>query len=226
MYVYEACNRGLFDVINFHIQNGTDLSNRNKWKVILLEYAFKLNRLDVFDYLIKHGANINDVDSQGRSMLHYGCRGYGSLVIVRHLISKGANPNIVDNYGFTPFLLACKWQNYILIALLLYWDVNLNVRGVNECTTPLRLACDFKFDNLNIIKLLAEKGANINESGLMHIAIKNRRIDIVQYFIDNGVDVNSFDADGNSPLYLAYLQKHFKIMYLLLRNDADMYPFV
>lgn len=80
---------------------------------------------------------------------------------------------------------------------------------------PLNLAgCTGRLD---ILKLLVENGANIHNKKcyILYFAIKNNHINIVQYLIDNNIDLN---ANGNM-IYEAVYGMQNEDMILLLKQQ-------
>ncbi len=112
-------------------------------------------------------------DGGGLTPLVFAAR-EGSLECVQILLASGADVNQTTNYGWTPLLTATQNRHYILAAYLLDHgaDPNLANRGGWR---PLYLATDNRniesgdypvrkpdMDHLAFIKLLIEKGADVN----------------------------------------------------------------
>ncbi|PWU08987.1 MAG: hypothetical protein C5B51_06820 [Terriglobia bacterium] len=112
-------------------------------------------------------------DGGGLTPLTYAAR-EGCLECVQTLVEAGADVNQVTNYGWTPLLTATQNRHYKIGAYLLDHgaDPNLANRGG---WMPLYLATDNRniesgdypvrkpdMDHLDFIKLLLDKGANVN----------------------------------------------------------------
>jgi ankyrin repeat protein len=112
-------------------------------------------------------------DGGGLTSLIYAAR-EGCLDCARLLIEAGADVNQVSNYGWTPLLTATQNRHYKLAAFLLDRGADPN-RANRGGWTPLYLATDNRnieagdypvrkpdMDHLDFIKLLLDKGANVN----------------------------------------------------------------
>ncbi len=78
--------------------------------------------------LIQYGANVNVVDSDGQTPLHYAWR----LEIAELLLQNGADINAKDRYGWTPLMVGA--------AL-----------GGNKFTTAMLVSCHAEFDPKSIL---------------------------------------------------------------------------
>lgn len=102
-------------------------------------------------------------------------------------------------------------------------DLNVRWRGM----TPLYNACRSGWGD--VVELMIKKGADVDdesygETPLLKVAGKKvNDVNLARILIKNGADVNSKDAQGNTPLYHAILNKNTAMIKLLLDNGADMY---
>ena len=61
-----------------------------------LHDACRRGHIEIVEYLVEHGANVNVSDNDGITPLHDACRG-GHKEIVEYLVEHGANVNVSDN---------------------------------------------------------------------------------------------------------------------------------
>ena len=81
--------------------------------------AVKDNYADIVSYLVSRGADVNEIDKDGNSLLTYACA-YGYKDIVSYLIDKGANINHRTKEGRTPLMYAVSSsQNIELVEYLI-----------------------------------------------------------------------------------------------------------
>jgi ankyrin repeat protein len=143
------------------------------------------------------------------------------LESVKVLLAAGANVNQVSGYGWSPLLVATQNRYYKLGAYLLEHgaDVNLANKGA---WTPLYLATDNRniesgdypvrkgdMDHLEFIKLLLNKGANVNAR--LKDSTETRTVFTNQWLDENGATAFlRASQSGDLPL-----------MKLLLAHGAD-----
>jgi len=159
-------------------------------------------------------------DGGGLTPLVYAVRS-NDLDSVKALLAAGADVNQVTGYGWSPLLVATQNRYYKLGAYLIDHgaDVNLANKGA---WTPLYLATDNRnieggdypvrkgdMDHLDFIKLLLDKGANVNAR--MKDTTETRTVFTNQWLDENGATA-FLRASQSGDLVL---------MKLLLAHGAD-----
>jgi ankyrin repeat protein len=131
--------------------------------------------------LIKHEANIEARNNEGRTPLHFAVEGASpyratpekAKELVRMLIRLGADVNATDNSGSTPLHLAAEEEK-----------------------------------KTEVIQGLLEQGAEINQTNKngytpLHLAAKEKRLENIQLLIKHGANVEAVNKDGKTPQMLA-----------------------
>jgi len=159
-------------------------------------------------------------DGGGLTPLVYAVRS-DDLDSVKALLAAGADVNQVTAYGWSPLLVATQNRYYKLGAFLLEHgaDVNLANKGG---WTPLYLATDNRniesgdypvrkgdMDHLDFIKLLLDKGANVNAR--MKDSTETRTVFTNQWL----------DESGATAFLRASQSGDIVLMKLLLAHGAD-----
>ncbi len=159
-------------------------------------------------------------DGGGLTALVYAARA-NDLDSVKVLLAAGADVNQVSDYGWSPLLVATQNRYYKLAAYLLDHgaDVNLPNKGG---WTPLYLATDNRnieggdypvrkadMDHLDFIKLLLDKGANVNAR--MKDTTETRTVFTNQWL----------DENGATAFLRASQSGDIVLMKLLLAHGAD-----
>ncbi|KFY45182.1 hypothetical protein V494_01107 [Pseudogymnoascus sp. VKM F-4513 (FW-928)] len=193
----------------------------------LLHYAAAGCHIEVIEYLLSRGLDVNAVNSNDWTPLmcaltpieHH----YGGLTNMKELseairsarllLSHGANPNIVTEESWTP-----------LHVLTLYLDPNCEAmefakdlisRGVSpEARAPLLspapgsyYACWSMPWGYRLRDMMADPATGElvirHERTPLHWAAERGAIGVMKALLSNGVDVPSTDADENSPVRMA-----------------------
>lgn len=121
----------------------------------LLMACHHAQSLDVFEFLLSHGADIH-ARYANRSDVFYmlnqnrARNSEFSLSVAKLLLSRGANPNVGDSQGKTPLHHAIEKQDLPFIDLLLKYGANLQQPN-NAGQTPFALA--LKSWNLRIVNM-------------------------------------------------------------------------
>ena len=74
----------------------------------LLQSAAMQSSLDVVQFLILHGANVNKDDSRGKTPLHYAAQSNPNIDVLEYLIDQGADVHATDIDGKKP--LDCTYD--------------------------------------------------------------------------------------------------------------------
>jgi ankyrin repeat protein len=129
-----------------------------------------------------------------------------------------ADPN-VNAGGYPPLCRAVDVNNTEIAEYLI--DHGANVNYPNDWG-PLHEASIF---SIKMVKLLLEKGTDINAAGLrtpLQTAIQEGPRDIFDLLIQSGADVNAKDRLGFTPMYMAIYNKDLDYMKILIANGADV----
>ncbi|MCC2646128.1 MAG: hypothetical protein K0R02_193 [Rickettsiaceae bacterium] len=117
-----------------------------------------------------------------------------------------------------------------VINKLLSKEIDINIERDKFGYTALM--CAVKKGYPDIIKLLVEKGAEVNLAGVsgltpLHCAAQKGDLSIVEFLVDKGANVNQLDEFGGTSLHLALNghpvnDHHIKVADYLIKNEADL----
>lgn len=94
---------------------------------------------------------------------------------------------------------------------------------------PIHAACYNEFEK--IIHILVENKARLNDPcgdirnySPLHILVSTKDIpvDLVEYLIDNGCNLNAVSDTGQTPLHLAVFWDHFPAVKLLVERKSNL----
>lgn len=138
---------------------------------------------------------------------------------------RGINPNTPDERGRTALTLAMRQESWRVVdTLLIAPGIDLNLAN-RQGETPLMLAA-IK-GNLELVKKLAERGADINREGWtpLHYAASaglEHSVDIASYLLEHSAYIDAASPNGSTPLMLAAQYSSEAMVKLLIAEGADV----
>ncbi|XP_008113525.1 poly [ADP-ribose] polymerase tankyrase-2 isoform X2 [Anolis carolinensis] len=190
-----------------------------------LHFAAGYNRVSVVEYLLQHGADVHAKDKGGLVPLHNACS-YGHYEVAELLVKHGAVVNVADLWKFTPLHEAAAKGKYEICKLLLQHGADPTKKN-RDGNTPLDLVKDGDTDIQDLLRgdaaLLdaSKKGClarvkklcspdNVNcrdtqgrHSTPLHLAAGYNNLEVAEYLLQHGADVNAQDKGGLIPLHNA-----------------------
>ncbi len=181
-----------------------------------LHKATAHDHLDVMQYLIRQGANLNAIDEQGDTALDEAMK-KGHLHIVRYLLEIGKiDVNIKNNLGLTLLDTATMNGHLAIVKYLLAKGADLvkykfnsdflNVLAFNNHLPLIEYLIKEKNISLPTLKVAAEKGY----------------LGLVRYLVETqqAKPKDAEEASAWTPLYKAAMNGHLAIVkYLLSQED-------
>jgi len=170
--------------------------------------------------LVGMGLDINAVDKEGKTPLHYAAY-IGRYSLVKYLVEHKADVHMKDNQHKTPLVYAIE-KNRIKVIIYLSKEVNKldakhKINGLFDSA---------KRGDMNAMAYFLEYHEinTVNEDGktALHIASESGQYEIVSFLLDSGADTTILDDDGRDALNYAKLSGYKKIIILLSEpNDSN-----
>ena len=148
-----ACDQGMPSVAEALVEAGADLHATNfiGHSALLTSLCHRDPPLELFEYLIRQGANPLQEDKRGCNSLHYAARA-GNVIIIKKLLEIGVDINATDHNGWSPLHWAVSGTkesaNVMQLLLQNGCDKNLEDR---QGRTALDLAQMFKIEETVIL---------------------------------------------------------------------------
>lgn len=160
-----------------------------------------------------------------------------NIGVIQKYLQQGGNPNLrIKYYRRFPWGAGSQWPLLFCVSsltnaeLLLQYGANPNVVESGE---PIlyKAALD---NDLEFMKLLLKYGASPNaklfsentngrlyeEKPILNQVIFNSQQEVAEFLINNGVDINAKDSNGNTALDIATMRYEVKIAFMLLQKGA------
>ncbi|XP_063912691.1 ankyrin-3-like [Zophobas morio] len=224
-----SLENGTVDIITLLVENGIDVNAKNKNGTTPLQLACKHTVYEKVEMLLTCGALTNLMDEENNNALHYASNSeYENQHIINLLIQKGVDVNAQNKYGTTALQLACKNGVYGNTEILLEYDASIKITDENN-QSALHYALESEADNQCVIKLLIEKGIDINtrsENGTtaLQLACKKGVYDLVDMLLEFGASVNTLDKCNNNALHYGLWARgdNRRILKLLIEKGVDI----
>ena len=221
--LHAACDKGDTNVVKKLLKAGADpnitdrfgitpLSVRTVSGGTILHVACDKGDINLVTKLLEAGADPNVTDRfgitplsartvHGGTMLHVAC-GKRIINLVTKLLEAGADPNVTDEFGFTPLMRAV-----------------LNT-GVSDINVP-SIVTILRNSNCHINStfqpcILSDKYMQWKGITALYMAVDQIECFLcVKALIDNGATVDVRDTQGRTPLHIASIRGHFRLIKLL-----------
>jgi len=169
--------------------------------------------------LVESGADINEQDWEYGETALCMAVGAGNYSVAKYLVEAGADVNLG-----CPLWYATRGDRIELLTLLLEKGANPNEYRLGKVPSPV---CEAAFyGEAEVMKLLIRYGADVKtedaENGPMLTAAARGKTEIVQILGENGVNLNTRDWGGKTPLMLAIEEGQYDTALALLKLGADV----
>ena len=218
------------DVKNIINKDRTKVYDKDKWGYTFLYAAVLQGHLEIVEYLLQKGADVNTKNLEGFTPLHDSAY-KGRVEMVRLLLAKGADANAKDISKNTPLHEAVVANRndiddyyYIeIVKLLLSNGAIVNYKN-NKGETPLHLAS--RGNSFEIVKLLASKGADVNNQNNLgntplHETAETGDLKIQLYLLSRGAQIKTKNKLRQTPADIAAQNNHAEMLKLLFAKGTD-----
>ena len=189
--LYLACQNGNAPLIDKLLQAGADANAASTEGETALMTAARTGVVEAVEVLLGHGAQIDARETwHGETALMWAVA-EGHAEMARYLIAHGADVNAHSTVN--------HWERQTTSEPREKW---LPLGGLTPLLFAARQGC------LDCVKVLAEKGADVNAAdptGISPalIAIINGHYDVAGFLLEKGADPNLADETGRTALYSA-----------------------
>ncbi|XP_015189072.1 PREDICTED: ankyrin-3-like [Polistes dominula] len=207
------------------ISEGANVNACDRTGMFPLQMAVMKESKEIIEELIDKGADV-DIEVHNKKLVEY-AMAESNEDIVKLLVEKGATIKFHNNNedSILRYLIK-KGMLELLQCVIKEIDINFQT---GDGHTLLIMAAEQ--GQLEIVKFLCNMGINVNarssrNSTALHFAIgnsSNPNLEIVQFLIDNGAEIDVENVFGYTPLQNALYNKNFEVAKLLIeKGGADV----
>ncbi|KAE8593469.1 hypothetical protein XENTR_v10019150 [Xenopus tropicalis] len=173
--------------------------------------------LEVVEFLVNHGANVNQADNEGWTPLHVAAS-CGYMEIAEYLLKHSANIAAVNSDGDVPLDIAeDDCMENLLRAEIAKGGVDIEAAKREEEEVMLRDSRQW----LNAGKIEDIRHSKTGASAL-HVAAAKGYIEVMRLLLQANFDPNARDKDGWTPLHAAAHWGVEEACRLLVEHFCDM----
>jgi len=224
---FAAARNKNVEVVKFLLSKVADVKDNNVNITVdgLLCAAGSNSNVEVARFFISQGANVNAKnDYLNHTPLHLAARENKNVEVAKYLVSEGADVNAKNAYYNIPLHEAALGGNVEVAKFLVSEGVDVNAKNYKN-NTPLHEA--ISRENVEVAKFLIEEGADMKaKNNALFVAARAYKgaLEMTQFLISHGVDVNVKMDDGWTPLHAAAggREASLEVVQLLISHGADV----
>lgn len=202
------------------LKKGARINDQRPDGMSALSWAVLNNHSDVFEHLLRAGADFRLFNDKRDTLLHLAAE-KGSTAIAKRLLALGLALDALDSFSETPLIKAAEHGHPEVVKLLLAHKALLSHWSA-EVETALSAAA--KKGNLAVVRELVQAGAPVRgKEGDRAItnAVQKKHVEVVRFLLDKGADVNARGFSGRPLVSLASWVKQPELAIMLLKRGAD-----
>jgi ankyrin repeat protein len=217
-------------VVSLLVQHGANVrAPGSSFKITPLHLAAQLGAVEVMEFLIEHGADVNARDGRGLTPLHEAVSNE-HLQAAEMLLDRGADANARSEFG-CPLHLAARHSHPEIVELLLARRADVDSRDARGLS-PLDVAiqgCGGLEPNAartamvaTLLRAGADRRSTPGKTPPLHRAVAEGDVEVAGLLIAHGADTRQFDENGLTPLHLAVSRQNPDMVEWLLAKGADV----
>ncbi|MFC1601850.1 ankyrin repeat domain-containing protein [Candidatus Sumerlaeota bacterium] len=212
------------DQVRQLVESGMDVNETDGVTQSALHWAIGRDQLEIAQYLIDEGANIDYYSRVWGTPLYMGLLHPKGT---KFLVENGADLHIPVRYGMYPLHVSALFQEAAVTKYLIEQGAEVNAVDVDRepGVTPLHIAADQSEPGIGIVKLLISAGAKIDarcHAGTtpLHAAAHHGSLEVVTLLLENGADPGVRTNEGDTPASLARKKGHTAVAEFLEKQVA------
>ncbi|XP_078113257.1 protein phosphatase 1 regulatory subunit 12A isoform X8 [Sander vitreus] len=211
-----ACSAGDREEVAALLRQGADINHANIDGLTALHQACIDENAEMVQFLVESGSDVNRGDNEGWTPLH-AAASCGFIQITKYLIEHGAHVGAVNSEGELPLDVATEDA----MVRLLKGEIKKQAIDVDNARKE-----EERVMLQDAMAVLAGGGTLTphpnTKATALHVAAAKGYIEVLKVLLQCGVDVDSRDIDGWTPLHAGAHWGQEEVCSLLADNMCDM----
>ena len=224
--LHYAVGKGNFNLFQYLLQNGNDLSGKTKDKRSSLHIAAVNGHADLCERLLEtYNLDIHLADDDGKTVLHYAAES-GNWYLFQYLIRKGSDVSSeTKDKQNSLHIAAAKGHADLCKKLLEIYNLDILLTDDNGWAVLYNAA---ESKNLDLFQYLLRKGSNAfsktkDKQNSLHIAAVNGHADLCKILLEiYNLDILLTDDDGWTVLHHAAQSGNLHLFQYLIGKGSDV----
>ena len=202
-YIFWAASKGNVEVMQALFAKGAKTGGQDSHGMTALNFAAAGGQQNtkVYDLLLQNGANLKtELNHDGANALLLAVGNDQELKLTSYFRSKGLDLKSKDAAGSTAFDYAARSGNLNVMKQLLAEGVKFTGNAMLMASQGTRRGAN-TLDVFQYLESLGIKPTVIGKNGAnaLHAIVRRpAQLEVIQYFLRKGVNVNQADEDGNT----------------------------
>ncbi|ORY58275.1 ankyrin [Neocallimastix californiae] len=207
------------------VERGADVNYVDSSRNSPLIYAIQEKLIPIAEYLMVQGAEVNFINDYGYTPLAFAIR-KGYLPMVKILVEHGADINFQiegknESKIQTLFMLSVSQGEVAISKYLIDCGVEIHFNQIQPFYEFMKAINNN--GKKEIFEYIAHKRINEFTSVLISEIISWHRLDLIKILIENHLEVNLRDEQGNIPLTYAVIYNERIIVNYLIEHGANIF---
>ncbi|KAJ5079891.1 ankyrin repeat-containing protein [Anaeramoeba ignava] len=222
----------LYEIFKFLLENGTELNVFNQGGFTPLFTTFSYDPdIEIIELLFKHGSQLHLQRVRLECGLYYAFSSHNiRFEILDYLVDKCPDINHSKQQN-DPILCkvlesSCSQKEYFLKKMV-EKGVDVNLKNIEE-EIALQKACKKPY-SVDILRILSNENTDFAQitryghNNLLHLLVEHPcELDAIKFLLEKGLDINSKNNLGKTPLHIACENSLFEEMKNLISLGADI----
>ncbi|GFR89860.1 ankyrin-3 [Elysia marginata] len=186
----EACGAGMKFIVQELVRSGAKINmKRGTHRTTALHMAAWQGFVDIADFLLSKGANVDAVDYDNNTALILAVNGAGSCDMLNLLLAHKAKHHYQNKQGMTALMKAVMVMDIDAVRILLYAGADVNQKNRHGKTARDIAATNSIADVFDALKSEAESSENLltEDSGALSSCVKRNDTAGVKILLDSRI---------------------------------------